>query len=38
VIGGLAGARLQSHLRGPQVRRVLSIILVGIAALLVAVA
>lgn len=38
VVGGLAGARLQRRLRGPQVRRVLSVVLVGVAVVLVAVA
>ena len=38
VAGGLAGARLQKRLRGPVVRRVISVILVGIAVLLVATA
>lgn len=38
VVGGLAGARLQGRLRAPTVRRVLSVVLVGVAVLLVATA
>ena len=35
VVGGLTGARLQNHLRGPVVRRVIALILVLVAVMLV---